>query len=279
MATTAKPPSRKRSGEPGVSLERALSKLGLASRSEARQLILTGRVRVNGRTAVDPTTRVIPERIAIEIDGQPAATRATSITIALHKPRGYVTTRSDPEGRTTVFDLLTDVPTRVVPVGRLDLATSGLLLFTNDTQFANWLTDPATAIPRVYLVTVAGRVDAAAAAKIQHGIVIGGESLSAQSVEIRKASGKESHLVVTLIEGRNREIRRLLDAVGHPVTRLRRVQFGGVELGELAPGKWRTLAESELRSAFPNYPFDSRALARDRVLAQDGPRKYIPRPK
>lgn len=253
MATTAKT---------GVSLDRALSKLGLASRSEARQLILSGRVRVNGRPASDPTTRVIPERIAIEIDGQPAGKPATSITIALHKPRGYLTTRSDPEGRKTVFDLLTDAPTRVVPVGRLDLATSGLLLFTNDTQFANWLTDPATAIPRVYLVTVEGRVDAAAAAKIQQGIVIGGESLSAQSVEIRKASGKESHLVVTLIEGRNREIRRLLDAVGHPVTRLRRVQVGGVELGELAPGEWRTIEESELRSAFPTYP-----------------RKYVPRPK
>lgn len=236
-----------------VSLERALSKLGLASRSEARRLILAGRVRVDGRTATDPTVRVVPERMAIEIDGTPAARRGKSLTIALHKPRGYVTTRSDPEGRKTVYDLLADVPERLVPVGRLDLATSGLLLFTNDTQFANWLTDPASAIPRVYLVTVEGRIDAAAAKHIESGITLDGEPMSAQSVEIRKASGKESHLIVTLIEGRNREIRRLFDAVDHPVTRLRRVQFGGVELGELAPGQWRAVDAPELRSAFPAY--------------------------
>ena len=263
LATTANA-SRRRDGGRGVSLERALSKLGLASRSEARRLILAGRVRVDGRTATDPTARVVPERLAIDIDGRPADGRAGPLTIALHKPRGYVTTRSDPEGRKTVYDLLTDVPARVVPIGRLDLATSGLLLFTNDTQFANWLTDPATAIPRVYLVTVRGRVDRDAAERIERGITITGETLSAQSVEVRKASGKESHLIVTLIEGRNREIRRLLDAVDHPVTHLRRVQFGGIELGDLLPGRWRAIADAELRSAFPGYAFD---------------RKYVPRPK
>jgi 23S rRNA pseudouridine2605 synthase len=256
-----------------------LSKLGLASRSEARRLILSGRVRVNGRTAADAARRVIPEQIAIAIDGQPADRRASAITIALHKPRGYVTTRSDPGGRKTVYDLLTDVPARVVPVGRLDLATSGLILLTNDTQFANWLTDPANAIPRVYLVTVKGRVSDATAERIERGITIGGEKMMAQAVEIRKASGKESHLIVTLLEGKNREIRRLLDAVDHPVARLRRVQFGGVGLGELPPGGWRTVGDAELRSAFPGYPFGARASARVRAPAQREDRKYVPRPK
>ena len=242
-----------------MSLERALSKLGVASRSEARRLILSGRVRVNGRNASDPATRVVPEQIAIAIDGSPAKRRGGPITVALHKPRGYVTTASDPEGRKTVFDLLADLPERVVAVGRLDLATSGLLLFTTDTQFANWLTDPANSIPRVYLVTVEGRFDDEAAATLERGITIGGEELSAKSVTIRKASGKESHLVVTLIEGKNREIRRLLKAVGHPVTRLTRVQFGGVTLGDLASGTWRTLDEAELRAAFPDYRFHARA--------------------
>jgi 23S rRNA pseudouridine2605 synthase len=245
-----------------VSLERALSKLGLASRSEARTLITSGRVSVNGRPATDPTTRVVPEQIAITIDGREAAARGESITIALHKPRGYVTTRSDPEGRKTVYDLLTGLPARVVPVGRLDLASSGLLLFTNDTQLANWLTDPANAIPRVYLVTVAGRVDEGIAQQLERGLTIDGESLAAKSALIRKASGRETHLVITLVEGKNREIRRLLEAVGHPVTRLRRVQFGGVELGELAPGHWRRIEDAELRLAFPAYA-----------------RKYVPRPK
>lgn len=273
MATTGRRPARRRSGAPRVSLERALSKLGLASRSEARRLILAGRVSVNGRPAPDPARRVIPEQIAIAIDGRPALARAASLTIALHKPRGCVTTRSDPEGRTTVYDLLADVPARVVPVGRLDLASSGLLLLTNDTQLANWLTDPASAIPRVYLVTVEGRMEAAAAAQAERGIAVDGEALSAQSVEIRKASGKESHLVVRLIEGKNREIRRLLEAVGHPVTRLRRVQFGGLELGALAPGRWRRVEDAELRSAFPGYPFDSRKAGRRRAAAQDEPTK------
>ena len=264
LAITGNPPSRRRCGGQGVSLERALSKLGLASRSEARALILAGRVSVNGRPAADPSARVTPEQIAIEIDGTPAAKRAGPITIALHKPRGYLTTRSDPEGRKTVYDLLADAPTRVVPLGRLDLATSGLLVFTTDTQFANWLTDPANAIPRVYLVTVEGRVDHTTIAQLERGITVDGERLSAAAAAIRKASKRETHLTLTLIEGKNREVRRLLEAVGHPVRGLKRVQFGDLTLGDLAPGQWRQLSAAELRSAFPGYT---------------EPRKRVPRPK
>lgn len=254
MATTGKAafarPLRRAKGV--VSLERALSKLGLASRSEARALILRGRVTVNGKTAADPSARVAPERVTIAIDGAPTRP-AAPLTVLLHKPRGYVTTRSDPEGRKTVYDLLADLPQRVVPVGRLDLATSGLLLLTTDTQLANWLTDPRSGVPRVYLVTVEGRATDATIAPLTGGVIVDGEKLRAEAVLIRKASARESHLTITLTEGRNREIRRLLAAVGHPVTRLRRVQFGGLELGTLAPGKWRTLSMAELRRAFPAY--------------------------
>lgn len=246
-----------------MSLERALSKLGLASRSEARALILAGRVTVNGRTAIDPARRVTPERISIAIDGVAPARAATAVTIVLHKPRGYVTTRSDPEGRKTVYDLLADLPERVVPVGRLDLATSGLLILTSDTRLANWLADPRTAIPRVYLVTVEGRVNADTHAQLEQGVVVDGETLAAASAEVRKASGKESHLTIMLTEGKNREIRRLLDAAGHPVTRLRRVAFGGLKLGDLEPGAWRPIPAAELRAAFPGYhPFDSQASSK-----------------
>jgi 23S rRNA pseudouridine2605 synthase len=261
-------------------LERALSKLGVASRSEARALILAGRVTVDGRKAIDPARRVTPERITIAIDGA-APTRGTeAVAVLLHKPRGYLATRSDPQGRKTVYDLLADLPERVIPVGRLDLATSGLLILTNDTRFANWLTDPATALPRVYLVTVEGRVAAATIAHLERGVMVDGEYLAAASAAVRKASGKESHLTITLTEGRNREIRRLLDAVDHPVTRLRRVQFGGVQLGDLEPGTWRYLSAAELTAAFPGYkPFDSHASANRRVLAQGQPRKRVPRPK
>jgi 23S rRNA pseudouridine2605 synthase len=216
-------------------------------------LIIQGRVTVAGRIVTTPSMRVVPERTVIAIDGAMSDT-AAKLTILLHKPRGYVTTRSDPEGRKTVYDLLDDLPARVVPVGRLDLATSGLLILTNDTQFADWLTDPDSAVDRIYLVTVEGRVTPETAAQLVEGVTSGKEQLSAAAAVVRKASNRESHLTVTLREGKNREVRRLLSAIGHPVTRLRRVQFGGLELGTLAPGKWRRISSEELRTAFPGYP-------------------------
>lgn len=236
-----------------MSLERALSKLGLASRSQARSLIAAGRVRVDGRILDNPSLRVVPERLQIEIDGSVRERAQQPLTIALHKPRGYVTTRSDPQGRKTVYDLLRDLPGRVVPVGRLDLATSGLLILTNDTHFANWLTEPSSHVPRVYLVTAKGDVSDADAAQLQAGVVSRGERLAAMEVVVRKRSKRESHVVLTLTEGRNREIRRLFDAIDHPVTELRRVQFGGLALGTLPPGQWREVTAAERRAAFPAY--------------------------
>jgi 23S rRNA pseudouridine2605 synthase len=254
LAITANRSPRTRFGGSGrVSLERALSKLGLASRSQARTLITEGRVRVDGAILSDPSTPIVPERVAIEIDGSVREATQSRLTIMLHKPRGYVTTRSDPEGRKTIYDLLSDLPQRVIPVGRLDLATSGLLILTNDTHFGNWLTDPKSTIPRVYLVTVKGDVTADVAAHLVDGVVCGRDTLAAAAAIVRKRSKRESHLTITLTEGKNRELRRLLEAVEHPVTQLRRVQFGGLDIGTLAPGKWRLVSDAELRAAFPGY--------------------------
>ncbi|MBY0496097.1 MAG: rRNA pseudouridine synthase [Cyanobacteria bacterium] len=236
-----------------VSLERALSKLGLASRSQARALITQGRVRVDGAVLTNPSIRIVPERVAIEIDGTARERVREAVTILLHKPRGYVTTRSDPEGRKTVYDLLADLPDRVVPVGRLDRATSGLLILTNETQLANWLTDPSTEIPRVYLVTARGEVTDEDAARLTAGVISRGERIAPADVVVRKRSKRESHVIMTLTEGKNREIRRLFDAIDHPVTQLRRVQFGGLQLGDLAPGQWRRVGEAEVSAAFPAY--------------------------
>jgi len=224
--------TRQRQAAPGVvSLARALSKLGLASRKRAGALIAAGRVRVDGRLVTSPALRVTPERARITIDGAAVKPRAATRLVAFHKPRGTVTTRRDPEGRPTVFDVLGEAGDRLIAVGRLDLASTGLLLFTNDTQLANQLTDPARRVPRRYVVTVRGRVEPGEAARL--------ETSEAVRVRIRKASNRETHLIVTLTEGKNREIRRLFESIEHEVTRVHRVAFGEVELGSLQPGEWR----------------------------------------
>jgi 23S rRNA pseudouridine2605 synthase len=228
-----------------VSLERALSKLGIASRTDARALIAGGRVAVDGRAVRDPLRPVVPERVAIAIDGE-ARAKAAARTILLHKPRGVVTTRRDPEGRPTAYDLVRDAGPHLQAIGRLDLASSGLLLFTTDTRLSGALTDPANEVPRVYVVTVRGTVDDEAVARLARGLPLDGGIVAPRRVTVRKRSGRETHLVVELAEGRNREIRRLFAALGREVTRLWRVAFGGVELGTLPPGRWRDLTDAEV---------------------------------
>jgi 23S rRNA pseudouridine2605 synthase len=210
-------------------LNRALSKLGILSRSQATDAIRSGRVRVDGRIVTEPLTAVVPERVRISVDETPQA-RARWRTLVFHKPRGVVTTRRDPGGRRTIYDVLGDAGQGLIAAGRLDVATSGLLVMTNDTRLANWITDPKNAIPRVYLVTVRGDVTA-----------------TLPGVTIRKRSTRETHLVVELLQGRNREVRNMFAEIGHEVTRLKRVQFGRLDLGELQPGQWRELTRAEVR--------------------------------
>src|SRR5262245_15427491 len=224
-----------------VALERALSKLGLASRSEARRLVRDGQVSVDGRRRTDPLSPVNPDRDAIVLEGKSPSRRAWR-TIAFHKPRGTVTTRRDPDGRRTVFDVLGAEADGLVAVGRLDLATSGLLLLTTDTQLAERLTNPRNALVRRYVVTARGEVTDEDRARLEAGV----GDLRASRVAVRKRSRRETHLIVELTEGQNREIRRLFDAIAHPVTRLVRVAYGPIELGSLQPGEWRQLTRGEL---------------------------------
>ncbi len=224
-----------------VGLARALSKLGILSRADAVAAIRAGRIRVDGVVVRDPQRLVVPERARLVVDGH-VRRRAPWRTILLHKPRGVVTTRKDPEGRRTVFELLGESDAGLVAVGRLDMASTGLLLLTTDTQLANWIADPRNGVSRVYLVTVRGEVTPDALA-----------ALPAASVVLRKASKRESHLTVELTQGRNREIRRMFDAIGREVTRLKRVRLGGLEMGELEPGAWRDVTRDELRRSFPGW--------------------------
>jgi pseudouridine synthase len=225
-----------------VPLNRALSKLGLLSRAQSTEAIRAGRVRLDGHLVRDPGRRVVPERARITIDGL-ALHRAAWRTILFHKPRGVVTTRVDPEGRRTIYDVIGEGARGLIAVGRLDLATSGLLLLTNDTQFANWITDPVNRVPRLYAVTVRGRLEPDDLDELGR--------MAPGAATVRKTSGRESHLAVELREGKNREVRRLFEAIGHAVTRLKRVRLGGLDLGGLAPGSWREVTPREAREAFP----------------------------
>ncbi|HAN03717.1 MAG TPA: pseudouridine synthase [Elusimicrobia bacterium] len=227
-----------------VPLERALSKLGIASRSQTRDWAVAGRLKVNGRTVTDPQFPVTPETDRFAVDGQ-ALARDPWTTIILNKPASVVTTRSDEKGRKTVFDLLPPELRNLHPVGRLDMATTGLLILTNDTRLSAWLTDPASAIVRVYSVTVKGLVTPEELARAAAGVMDEGELLKPSRLTLRKGSGRETHLMVELTEGKNREIRRLFAAIGHEVSALKRVSFGTLSLGDLAPGEYRRLSREE----------------------------------
>ena len=229
-----------------VPLERALSKLGLASRRETRGWVTAGRLKVNGRVVKDPLSPVVPEKDLFELDGKRLQQKQRR-TILLYKPKGVVTTKSDERGRKTVFDVLPPEFKGLHPVGRLDMFSTGLLLLTNDTQLSAHLTDPANKIIRVYAVTVEGNFPPEKVRAAEKGVMDAGELLKPLKVTLRKASGKESHLVVELAEGKNREIRRLFASLGHEVTALKRVAFGPLALGQLQPGEFRIVDKSELK--------------------------------
>jgi 23S rRNA pseudouridine2605 synthase len=228
-----------------VFLERALSKLGVASRRQTKQWIEAGLVAVNGHLIKDPAFLLVPERARITIDGKPVA-RAATCTIMLYKPKGIVTTKSDEKGRGTVYDLLPAYLQHLHPVGRLDMASCGLLLMTTDTQLSNFLTDPDNEIPRIYAVSVTGRITDDQIKRLSQGIQDKGQLLKASSMALRKASNKESHLIVQLTEGKNREIRRMFEALGSEVTALKRIAFGKLKLGTLAPGQFREVKSKEI---------------------------------
>jgi 23S rRNA pseudouridine2605 synthase len=221
-----------------VPLERALSKLGLASRTEARKWIEEGCVKVHGTLERDPLREINPDSAHIEILGRKARKEDPRLLI-LHKPGGVVTTKRDPEGRRTVYDLLPPDLQRFHAVGRLDMHTTGLLLMTNDTRLSSHLTDPENRIPRTYVVSVRGEVLPEELRRMESGVEDAGELLSVACAEVQKSSGRESRLLLELHEGKNREIRRLCKALGHEVTALKRIRFGAWTLGTLLPGEWR----------------------------------------
>ena len=229
-----------------LTVDRLLSKLGIASRGTSQEWIRAGRVRINGRAIRDPATWVLWPKDSVSIDDQPIQDSVKRFFL-FHKPKGVITTHSDEKDRKTIFDVLPADLGYLHAVGRLDQATSGLLLLTNDSALSSYLTDPIHKVMRTYLVSVRGEFTEAQAAVATAGVVEDGERLQCHSVKIQKSSGRESHLEVVLIQGKNREVRRLFMALGHEVTRLRRIQYGPFKLEELPPGAWRELPIEDVR--------------------------------
>jgi 23S rRNA pseudouridine2605 synthase len=230
---------------PLKTLERFFSKAGIGSRTEARSWIGEGRVRVNGKIIRNPEHWIDLERDRVALDGKPVRPQAKTY-ILLYKPKGYLTTYRDPSGRPTVYDLIGGVKTWVAPVGRLDLDTSGLLLLTNDNHLAERLTNPDHQIPKTYQVKASLLLTDDQIEQLRHGVQLSDGPTRPAQVKRLRDSGKYTHLEIVITEGRNRQVRRMIEAVGGKVLKLVRTAIGPIRIGSLPIGRWRTLEKAEL---------------------------------
>ncbi len=232
-------------------LQKWLAYCGYGSRRACEQLIEQGRVQVNGVVAT-LGTKVDPERDIITVDGKRVQPPPRRVYLMLNKPRGYVTTRKDPHAPRTVMELLRDAPAPVFPVGRLDADSEGLLLFTNDGEFANRLLHPRYKLPKTYRVWVRGKPSERALRRLREGVLLEDGITAPAQVKLLKADAAQSLLEITIHEGRKRQIRRMCQAVGHPVVRLMRIAIGDLRLPrDLKPGQWRELTPAELELLTP----------------------------
>jgi pseudouridine synthase len=238
---------------PLKTLERVLSKAGAGSRVDARGWIRAGRVKVNGQVVRDPDTWIDMGRDRVRLDGRPLQVRERTYLL-LYKPTGYLTTYRDPKGRPTVYDLIADLGSFVSPVGRLDLDTSGLLLMTNDNQLAERVTNPASHVPKTYLVKASLRLTDEQLQQLRDGVELADGPTRPARVRRVRDSEKYTHLEITLTEGRNRQVRRMIEALGAAVLKLVRVKIGSISIGTLPIGKWRLLTDREVQTLRSQHP-------------------------
>lgn len=229
-----------------VRLQKFLAESGVASRRKSEELIADGKVKVNGKVA-SIGDKVDPKRDTVTVSGKKIVKRKEFTYILLHKPRGFITTMSDEMDRKCVAELIKDVPVRVYPVGRLDRESEGMLLFTNDGEFANAMTHPTKHVPKTYRVTVRPSITEDQITQLTTGIII--DDRKTAPAQVRVITKEEGRVVLEIIlyEGRNRQIRKMCEAVGLEVARLKRTAIGSIKLGMLAQGSWRELSEDEVR--------------------------------
>ena len=227
-------------------LQKYLALSGVASRRNAEKMIIEGRVSVNHMPVTAMGLQVDETSDLVEVDGNPVSIQEEKHYIAYNKPLGEVTTVSDPEGRATVMDKFRDYPVRLYPVGRLDYDSEGLLLLTNDGDMMNHVLHPSHEVSKVYLVKASNRVTEDEISQLRRGVLIEGKMTSPASVRLIRHETFDTVMLITIHEGRNRQVRKMVQAVGHQVVSLKRVGFGPVLLGDLPSGKWRRLTEKEI---------------------------------
>ena len=256
-------------------IQKVLSELGLCSRRAAEQIILEGRVTLNGRP-VQLGDKMDPLKDHLAVDGQTVRIpkKTEYYYYMVHKPRGYVTTMSDERGRKTVVELLEGTPVRVYPIGRLDKDSEGLLLFTNDGDFANMLSHPSHGVSKTYRVTVHPNADEQKIIELSNGVVLD-DGVRTQPATVRVTADEPGRTVmeITIKEGKNRQIRRMCEAVGLEVARLRRISYGPVRLGMLAPGKYRELTGQEVAALRASAQKVTKAMAEKKAAERNAARK------
>ena len=235
-----------------VRLQKVLAQAGVASRRRCEELMAQGRVEVDGEVVVQMGVRVDPSTAVIHVDGKRLPPRSPHAYVVLNKPLGVVSAMSDPQGRPTLSEYVGDRPERLFHVGRLDVDTEGLLLLTNDGDFAHRMAHPSYEILKTYVAEVDGRVERKTANRLLAGITLDDGPAAADAFKIKQTHGERTFVELSLHEGRNRIVRRMLDAVGHPVRRLGRTSFGEVRLGSLPSGQFRDLTPDELGGLLDN---------------------------
>lgn len=241
---------------PGIRLQKVIAQAGLASRRAAEEMIRQGRVKVNGVVVYELGTRVDPDRNEILVDGQPIAGSSEKVYLLFYKPKNCVTTLNDPQGRKTIMDFMADLTVRVFPVGRLDYDAEGLLVITNDGALGHRLQHPSFEVTKTYEVKIAGHPTEKALNELRWGIQLDEGRTAPAQVEMLRLLPHKAWIKIVMYQGWYRQIKRMCDAVGHPVLKIKRTRYGPLKVGRLTPGSYRILSRKEIQELFRTVQLD-----------------------